>query len=266
MITLFIIYLFLVMPRLKNKDRLLCFNKQIFAHRGFHNIKKGIPENSMAAFKRALDMGYGIEIDVHLSKDKRLMVFHDHSLLRVCNVEGDIETFTFSKLRELRLLGTSEHIPTLEEFLDLVDGKVPILIELKSVSVSTEICPYVANALSSYEGEVFIQSFSPLDLRWFKKNKPEYIRGQLSSNLVKTDKGKPIIARYFLSHLLTNFLSRPDFISYHYNNLKPISTFVLHKFLKVPYALWTLRTQKAFEGVHSDYNFFILEDFEIMKK
>ncbi|HIW22143.1 MAG TPA: glycerophosphodiester phosphodiesterase [Candidatus Dorea intestinavium] len=266
MITLCLIYLFLILPRLKNKNDLDNFKKQIFAHRGFHNIKKEIPENSTAAFTRALAMGYGIEIDVHLTKDKRLVVFHDHSLLRVCNAPGEIEDYTFSELKNLRLLDTKETIPSLEEVLALINGQVPLLLELKSVGTSTTLCSYVAEALSTYEGSVFIQSFSPLDLRWFKKHKPQYIRGQLSSDLVKTDQGRPLIPRFFLSHLLCNFLSRPDFISYHYKSLKPVSTFLLHRLFKVPYAVWTLRKKKDYQKLLKDYDFFIIEDFEIMKK
>lgn len=216
-----------------------------FAHRGYHSIENGIPENSMPAFRQALSHGYGIELDVHLTKDDRLVVFHDDTLNRVCKKSGTIEDLTVPELKTCRLQDTEEQIPLFEDVLSLVNGQVPLLIELKIPGRSTAICQHVHKALSCYHGNYMIQSFNTMGLFWYRRHAPEVLRGQLSSRLTKDPLKELWFLRFLAENLLLNFLGRPDFISYKLKNLPKFTVSFLRKFFGTPTAVWTLRTPEA---------------------
>ena len=131
-------------------------------------IKRGgIPENSMAAFREAIRANKGIELDVHLTKDKKIAVFHDDSLKRMCKVSGTIEEKTWEELKNLRLLETAEPIPLLEDVLHLVQGKVPILIEVKLLTEMNwkRLPDCLAKTMEDYKGTFLVQSFNSLVLQ-----------------------------------------------------------------------------------------------------
>ena len=203
------------------------------AHRGLHNETVG--ENSMGAFKNSIEKGYPIEMDIQLSKDGVLLCFHDDSLERVCGKKGYINDFTFEELKELKILNTDEGIPTFEEFLKEVNGKVPLLIEIKGQrSKEYDIALKTVEALKGYKGEFVIQSFDPRIMHKVRKYAPSIIRGQLACKPER--KSLPLIKYLVVKHMLLNCLSKPDFIHYCIKDM-PIKT-------NKPTICWTVRTKE----------------------
>ena len=131
---------YLVAPGKRDKARRAPFMGRNYAHRGLHRIDKSVPENSIPAFEAAARIGYGVELDVHLSKDGELVVFHDDDLMRICGAEGRVEEKTLAELRQYRLCGTEYGIPTLAEVLAAIDGRCPMIVELKRGSRNRELC------------------------------------------------------------------------------------------------------------------------------
>lgn len=257
--TFIIIYLFAIVPRLSKRRDMEAWKQTMFAHRGYHNAEKGIPENSMAAFRAAIARGYGIELDVHLTKDGQVVVFHDDTLERVCGCAGVIDDMTLAELRTCRLSGTSEQIPLFKDVLELVDGQVPLLIELKLPVHSYVLCEKVYTLLRNYSGAYLIQSFNSLGLRWFKLHAPDVLRGQLSSRLTKDNLKQSWATRFMIEYLLSNLIGRPDFISYKLADLPNISVSILKSVFHTPTAVWTLRTREALQKGVSGYDIQIFE-------
>ena len=128
-----------------------------YAHRGLHN-KPEIPENSMHAFRLAIEDGYGIELDVHLTGDNKLAVIHDASLKRTAGVDLLIEETSLAKAQEFYLEASSEKVPDFEEFLQMIGGRIPLIIELKTVGGNTDaLCKRVMEALEGYDGVYCIE-------------------------------------------------------------------------------------------------------------
>lgn len=193
-----------------------------YAHRGLHDAEQGIPENSLTAFRRAVEYGYGAELDVHLSKDGKLVVMHDESLLRTAGVERNICDCTKEELAQYRLEGTDEPIPFLEQVLPIFAGKTPLVIELKAyegnhASLARRACQLLRHYPSL---EFCIESFDPRVLMYLKKRHPEIVRGQLSCNFLKDRSGLHGATAFVLTALLTNFLTVPHFIAYRYADRK----------------------------------------------
>ena len=191
----------------------LPFQGRNFAHRGLHTPDKQIPENSLAAFGRAAEAGYGMELDVQLSRDGQVVVFHDDDLLRVCGREERVEALTWPELHALSLCGTEERIPLFSQVLDLVDGRTPLIVELKSGKRNRELCRKTLALLRGYSGEACVESFDPRIVAWFRFHAPELLRGQLAQP-PELYKSKAPAARFLLGNTLLNFLSRPQFIAY----------------------------------------------------
>ena len=244
-------YLILIKPASIKGINMAKYGKK-FAHRGLWD--QTAPENSLAAFERAVKAGYGIEFDIHKTKDGHVVVFHDDTLVRMCGVEGKVEDKTLAELREYRLKGTDQTIPTLQEMLALVDGRVPLLVELKGAAMDTSLCPLANEILSQYKGDYIIESFNPLLVRWYYKNRPDVVRGQLFCNLLKEKKGNKLF--YFLITILaTNVLAKPHFLAYGQESVHNLS-FVICKYLyRAPAYVWTVRapeqipSEKRGEGI-----------------
>lgn len=251
-------YLYAILPRFSEKERMEKYRHVMFAHRGYHNAEKGIPENSMKAFQAALSHGYGIELDIHLTLDGYLVVFHDDTLKRVCGCSGSVEKMTYKELKNCRLLGTDEQIPLFKDVLSLVNGQVPLLIELKIPTSSLKVCEVLYQDLQGYTGKYLVQSFNAMGLLWFRTHAPEILRGQLSSRLTKTKAKEPWILRYLTENLLFNILGRPDFISYKLTDLPKAPVDFLINVFHTPIAVWTLRTKETLkEGIlHYDIQIF----------
>lgn len=152
------------------------------AHRGVHN---DVPENSTAAFQKAIDAGYAIEMDVRFTKDNEVVVFHDANLRRVVGVDKNVIDLTLSELKEYTLEGSSEKILTFKEFLDFVDGRVPVLVEVKDVPQRNNLPEKTIEILKDYKGEYALQSFNPFYVNKFRKLAPDVLRGQLSVGFTK---------------------------------------------------------------------------------
>ena len=218
LLAVLLLFLFLICPSLRRHPERKNAEGMFIAHRGLHSVFENTPENSMAAFDRAIELGFAIEMDVHITSDDKLIVFHDDDLERMCSVSGKPEDKTLEELTALRLAGTEYTIPSFEDFLKRVDGRVPILIELKTKSPKTckRLCRAVDTALKNYKGKYYIQSFYPPALLWYRRHRKDVFRGQLSSGKFEDKR----FHMKLLSALLLNFISRPDFVSYeiYYDN------------------------------------------------
>ena len=180
-----------------------------YAHRGYHD-KPQIPENSMAAFRRAVEYGLGSEFDVHLIADGSLVIFHDEQLERQTGVKGEIEDYDITNLRKLRLEGTDEMIPTFDEVLDLYeDTGLPLLIELKSARGNyTKLAEAVCKRLDSYKGEFVLESFDPRAVLAVKKFRPDFVRGQLVQDFFVTPEKLHMYQVVMLTYLMFNKLTK----------------------------------------------------------
>ena len=191
------------------------FRGRTYAHRGLYEEDQSIPENSLAAFKRAVEWGYGIELDVQLSKDGFAVVFHDDDLSRVCGDPRRVDEVEWKELRDLRLFDTRKGIPLFRDVLKLVAGKVPLIVELKSGPRNTELCRSVYAILQDYDGDACVESFDPRIVAWFRRNDPTRIRGQLAQpSRFYRDDGMNPLGCAVLSNTLFNAAARPHFIAY----------------------------------------------------
>ncbi|MBE6946976.1 MAG: glycerophosphodiester phosphodiesterase [Ruminococcaceae bacterium] len=255
--------LYLLALRCRNNHPLLRkLRKWNYAHRGLHNDK--VPENSMTAFRLALEKGYGIELDLHLLADGNLAVMHDSSLLRTAGVDVPIESLNTQQLSEYRLLDTQEEIPTFEQVLQLFQGKAPMIIELKSANGNHDALTQTAcRMLENYDGLYCIESFDPRCIRWLKKNRPDIVRGQLASNSLKEKDLKiPLILRFWMTNLLTNFWNVPDFIAYCFSDRNQLSVLLSHKVWKVQNVAWTIKTREDYDAAVEEGWIPIFEGFE----
>ena len=233
-IILFILYLLSVKPQNKKISKTLLTH---YAHRGLWG--KNVPENSLSAFKKAVDNNFGIELDVQLSKDDCVMVFHDYTLKRMTGAEGKLSDFTKEELKKLSLLGTDEKIPTFEEVLQVVDGKIPLLIELKGENLDSSLCPKVAEIIKNYKGEYCVESFNPLLIKNIKKYLPDVICGQLYTNVIKEKKFS--LLNLVLTLMSFNFLAKPDFIAYDKKVRKSLPVKITTEIFKAPKFVWTMK-------------------------
>ena len=253
-------YAFLVAPRMINKPDVSVLKGVHYAHRGLHDNHSDAPENSMKAFQKAVDAGYGIEMDIQLTKDKIPVVFHDETLNRMCGVEGKVWEFTFEELQKLTLAESEERIPKFEEVLALVGGKVPLIVEYKLDVPSTEVCEIADPMLQAYNGIYCIESFHPFAVKWYREHRPEVIRGQLSQDFSKQEKYKGKFIYWLLSNLLTNVLTRPDFIAYNHKDADMFSRKVCSLMGALPVA-YTIKSQEEYEKVKDQFELFIFDSF-----
>ena len=232
-----------------------------YAHRGLHG--NGVPENSMAAFRLALENGYGIEFDVHLMADGELAVIHDSSLKRTAGEDVFIEDLTKADLDRYRLEETDEKIPLFSEVLALYAGKAPLIIELKSERNNyAKLSAAVCDALAGYEGPYCLESFDPRVVNWLKKNRPDMIRGQLTENFLQNPKSKlPWVLEFLLTTQLMNFLTVPDFIAYKSADRKRLGNFVCRKIWHATGVTWTVKSQEEFDAVKKEGWLPIFEGF-----
>lgn len=253
-----VLSLFLVAPRMINKANRTPFMGVHYAHRGLFDNSSNAPENSLAAFKKAVDAGYGIELDVQLSKDNQLVVFHDATLKRMCRVEGKVWEYTLEELKQFRLLDTDEQIPTFQEFLEVVNGKVPFILEFKLDRAQTVVCQLANEVLKDYQGVYCIESFHPLALMWYRKNRPDVLRGQLCEEFFRSKEYKGKLLYTALAYLPFNFLTRPDFIAYNHAHANNISRRICKSLggLSVAY---TIKSKEEYEIAKDHFELFIFD-------
>ena len=304
-----ILYFLMIMPRMMGRPDKTPFMDVLYAHRGLHDNESEAPENSMAAFRKAVEGGYGIELDVQLTKDQVPVVFHDFTLQRMARMAGDvaadstptgdgsktaeaaetadaIETaeavtsgatedrglqpapgkvadYTYEELKRFTLGKSSEQIPTFKEFLEMVDGRVPLIVEYKIPGINNvKVCELGNELLSSYKGLYCIESFNPLAVRWYKKNNPKVMRGQLAENFLKEKQsGYPGIVFFAMHHLLLNFLAKPDFIAYNHKHYKDWSRSLCRYLYKGVAVAYTIKSQQQLEDRSGDFDMFIFDSF-----
>ena len=250
MITLLIIlaavaaaYILMTMCR-KGHKGLEALQGFYYAHRGLHG--NGIPENSMAAFRASLAGGYGIELDVHLMKDGKLAVIHDASLKRTAGADVVIEDLTQADLPNYPLEGTQETIPLFSQVLELYNGRAPIIVELKVEGGNyAALAKAVCDLLDGYKGAYCLESFDPRCIAWLAKNRPDMIRGQLTRNFVSCNESPlPMVVKFILTHQLENFVTRPDFIAYKFDDRKTLGNFLARKVWGAQGVTWTITSQE----------------------
>ena len=256
---LFCIYLLLIRTK-KAHDKIAAYRGVNLAHRGLHG--EGAAENSMTAFRRAKEAGFGVELDVRLSKDGELVVFHDDTLTRVAGVEGRVDELTLAELRECRLLDTDDTIPTLREVFDLIDGKIPLLIEIKEDTGSTAVTEKLLSELKSYDGPYIVESFNPMAIATFRKGRREVPLGILSRRFcdMKEHKGSPL---YFaLQNMLFNFLSVPDFVAYRHSDANTLSLKLARSLFDTVTVAWTTRSaEEADAAKKNGFDCIIFENY-----
>ncbi len=260
-----VLYLLAIMPGLGDKKNRKAFWDIYYAHRGLHDNESKAPENSMEAFKRAVDAGYGIEMDVQLSKDQVPVVFHDFTLERVCGKRGRVCDYTYQELKECRLYQSKEVIPSFEEVLKMVDGKAPLIVELKAEWTDISVCAAADELLRKYKGLYCIESFNPLVLLWYKKNRKDVVRGQLSDGFVKSGEYKGKL-HYILQNLMLNWLTKPDFIAYNHKYAQILARRICRSLYKNMAVAWTIKSQEELEKARNKFDIFIFDSFLPDKK
>ena len=259
-VVLAILYFLMIMPRMAHKPDTACFKEWLYAHRGLHDNATQAPENSMAAFRKAVDAGFGIELDIQLTKDKIPVVFHDFTLKRVCGGEGKICDYTYEELQQFHLCESTEKIPKFEDVLQMVDGKVPLIVEFKIERTDLSLCPIADKMLRAYKGMYCMESFNPLGVQWYRKNHPELVRGQLSDAFLK--EGEYVGVLYFvLQNLLLNFVTKPDFVAYNHHYPEILSRKLCRGLYHNTAAAWTIKSQQELDEARKHFDIFIFDSF-----
>ena len=245
-----------IIQRTYDKDKYRTLLRRPFAHRGLHNQ---YPENSLPAFEKAIELRLGIELDIHLTSDNQLVVFHDDNLLRMTGANEFIKFLNYEQIKTYKLNDTDCTIPLLKDVLNIVKGQVPILIEIKTNNNMKKLVPILKQELEQYKGEVFIQSFNPFALRRCYKAMPNILRGQLSSffahDHLKLYKKLPIKKLFF-----KNF-AHIDFVSYNLENLP-------NKYVNktdVPILAWTVKTEEDYKKAKLNANNMIVDNIDVLK-
>ena len=205
---------------MKNIDFL---KRSLIAHRGLHNSQ--IPENTLPAFVKCVDKNYIIELDIHILSDNTIVVYHDHNLKKLTGVNKVIETLTYAQLSSIKI-DKKYTIPTLKQVMHIVNGKVPILIEIKDVDNNNKFEEELVKILDNYKGEFAIQSTNPFVIDWFYKNRKDYVIGLIVFN----DLNYKLVKRY---------VKKIDFISVYKKQLP----FKINKLVLG----WTIRKQSEYE-------------------
>lgn len=231
-----------------------------FAHRGLHDHGRGIPENSVTAFAAAAEAGFPIELDVHRSADGHAVVVHDRRLLRLTGRPLRVDRTPWSALADLRLLETEERIPLLGDVLDLVAGRVGVMVEIKNTSRRVgPIERAVADVLAGYGGPVCVASFNPGTIAWFASNRPEVIRGQTAGPM--EDVPMPGWVRVAMARMIAATRMSPHFISYDLRGLP--DPMVERRRGERPLITWTVRTSEDLEKARTLADNFIFEGLEV---
>lgn len=256
-----ILYLFFITPRIFNRRDFKPFLNSYYAHRGFHSEQ--VPENSLKAFEMALNYNYGIELDVRLTKDEIPVVFHDHSLYRMCGLDKKIDELSYEELQVLRLKNSNEKIPKLLDVLELVDGKLPLIVELKVTAEDdfALICEKTSDVLDDYKGIYCVESFNPFVLFWYKRFRPKVIRGQLATDFIKDKIEGDLFTNMLLTNLCFNFQTKPDFIAYKHKYKNNLSYRLCRDLYKTMTIAYTIKTKDELEKSKDDFHLFIFEGF-----
>lgn len=259
------LWLLAIMPRLLGKPDTAAFRNWLYAHRGLHSNAPGrpeamAPENSMRAFQKAVDAGFGIELDVQMAKDDVPVVFHDFTLERICGVKGKVRDYTYEELQQFALCGSDQRIPKFEDVLKCVNGRVPLIVELKVDGMDISVCEAADTLLLRYPGLYCIESFHPLALFWYRKHRKHVVRGQLSEAFLKEGEYKG--ALYFLlQNLMFNWLTKPDFIAYNHKHAGVAARKFCRGLYRNMAVAWTIKSKEELEAARGQFDLFIFDSF-----
>jgi len=254
---------------MKRSDRKAAFNNfksHYYAHRGLFDNNSGAPENTIPAFKRAVDDGFGVEMDVQLTKDKRVVIAHDYSLKRICGEDKLIKDLSYLELRGYKILNSGEAIPLFSDALQIIDGKVPVIVEIKAEEDFKDTCELTSGILSSYRGLYCVESFSPYVVGWYKKKCPDVIRGQLSDDYLFFNYLKSKFKNWALTNMIYNAAYKPDFIAYNYQFKDKKCLSFWKKILKCGTAAWTIKSQEELDAASEMFDIIIFDSFTPIKK
>lgn len=267
LLILLLVYAIAIRPNLPRRDisHLMGYD---YAHRGLWNTndpgKDNRPENSLAAFRAAVEKGYGIELDVHRTCDGQLVVHHDDSLKRLTGTDIRIARSTLAEIRACKL-PNGEPVPTYDEVLEAVGGRVPLVVEVKVENGNhAELAKAVYERMQAYAGPWCLESFSPNAVKWFRLNAPEVIRGQLAFD--QAGKGKTVflfLRNLGVASMLQNIASRPDFVAFEAKSVKWHSLPIhLLRLMKPWFVAWTVRSQADMDKLRGKWDLQIFEKFE----
>ncbi|MBU1145629.1 MAG: glycerophosphodiester phosphodiesterase [Firmicutes bacterium] len=232
----------------------------LIAHRGLHTLDQIIPENTLIAFEKAMEKGYGIEFDVNVLKDGTIVCFHDKDLNRLCGVNEYLKNVTFEEIKDLTILKSAQKIPTLKTVLDFIDAKVPLLIELKPYGNFETLCSNFVDTMKDYKGVWAMHSFHPSILMWFKKHHPEIVRGQITEYFTD-DLTIKKTTKFLMKRMALNFLTKPDFINYGMKDMP--NRFIDRQMKKGRVVIgYASTTQEQFDWMKAHYHNSVFEYFE----
>ena len=270
LIILLLVYAELIRPNLPKRDITPLMGRD-YAHRGYWNSndagEENRPENSLAGFRAAVEKDYGIELDVHLTKDGHLVVHHDDSLKRLTGVDIRIADSTLAEIRACKL-PNGEPVPTYDEVLDTVAGRIPMIVEVKVENRNHDaLSKAVYERMQRYDGPWCMESFDPRAVKWFRMNAPEIIRGQLAFDSAGKGKNfKEWTRNLYIASMLQNFLARPDFIAFSASSVKWHSLPIhLLRLMKPWFVAWTVRSQADMDKWRGQWDLQIFEKFEARK-
>lgn len=240
------------------KKNMTWLKNDLIAHRGLHQKDKSIPENTITAFKLALDKGISIELDINILKDGHVVVFHDHDLKRCFNINQSLDDLSYDDLKKITYK-SGDHIPLLTEVLDLINGKVNLLIELKPQGDVVKLCEAFLKIIDQYKGNFAVFSFHPNVVYYLKKHRPNIIRGQISEYF-EDNKYMSNFMRFLMKRLAFNRFTKPDFISYGIHNM-PNKYLDKYKKRGLTIISYAARSQKDFDFVKAHYDNVVFEYF-----
>lgn len=253
-----LLWLWAIAPQLPRAD-FSAFHAYDYAHRGLHDKDKGVPENSLKAFDLAVRGGFGMEFDLQLTKDGQVVVHHDLTIQRTCGVDRNINEMTYEELSGYRLFGTEERVPLFTEVLKLVNGRTPLIIELKSYDRQEELCQKTVDLLRGYSGLYCVESFDPRIVRWFREHQPQVVRGQLMCR--KPQQDMSALADFVGRNLLTNFYTRPHFEAYDFHTRHNLSLRLARRVFGMQEVSWTLRSLEDYRVAKGEKCLCIFEKF-----
>lgn len=263
-----LVYLFVICPSLRKHPYASVMKKQkLFAHRGLFDNGGEAPENSMPAFRKAIEAGYGIETDIQLTKDGIPVLHHDFVCKRTLRdkdnkpVKGKISDYTYEELMSFHILNSKEKVPLLKDFLALVDGKVPLILEYKieESDKACRVCEVSEVLLAEYNGQYCMESFNPRGVLWYRKNRPQIMRGQLSDAFYH--KNSCSFVHFLCAMLCFNFLTKPDFIAYDVKYAGNVSRLLCHGLYRNTAVCWTVRSEKQLACARKHFDVIIFDSF-----
>ena len=254
----------LIKPRTKYSPDLSALAAYDFADGGLHDYYNGISKNSLPAVKAAMDGGYAVKLDVRVSRDGVPVILSDHELYALCGVDGEAENKALDELKKLKLQETDETVCTLEEILDEINCKVPVILELKVYRDNYgTLCRRVTDVLENYDGVYAVESVDHRVVRWFRNYEPDVLRGQILGR--ESYAGKDLLSALMCfagNMMLTNILTSPDFISAGYSERKNISLKYCKLLYHVPVVCSDIRTKEQYETSRSNDEIAVFENME----